>query len=106
MVIADWGSWAQALVTGSFQSFEEHLIQLLRQYPTSLTVYAFGGRELAAGRLLGMIPDRFYLPKNSSPEHKMIWPKLVDMPSVTSRAVLVTAENPLAGWEVQLVEDL
>lgn len=104
MVIADWGSWADALVTGSFQGFEEQLIHILRQYSTNLKVYVFGGRELAGGRLLGMIPDRFYLPKNSSTEHRMIWPKLVDTPTVTSRAVLVTADEPNGGWEVQLVD--
>lgn len=103
IVIADWGSWADALVTGSFQGFEEQLIQIMRQYSTNLKVYVFGGRELAGGRLLGMIPDRFYLPKNSSIEHRMIWPKLVDTPTVTSRAVLVTADEPNGGWEVQLV---
>ena len=104
MVIADWGSWANALVTGSFQGFDEHLIHLLRQYSMSLKIYVFGGRELAAGRLLGMIPDRFYLPKNSSTEHQMIWPKLVEIPSLLSRAVLVTAEKPSGGWEVQLAD--
>ncbi|MFD6814782.1 FtsK/SpoIIIE domain-containing protein [Enteractinococcus coprophilus] len=104
MIIADWGSWANALVTGSFQGFDEQLIHLLRQYSMSLKIYVFGGRELAGGRLLGMIPDRFYLPKNSSTEHQMIWPKLVEIPSLISRAVLVTAEKPSGGWEVQLAD--
>lgn len=103
LVIADWGSWTNALVTGSFQGLEDQLIQIMRQYAATLRVYVFGGRELAGGRLLGMIPDRFYLPKNSSAEHQMIWPKLLDVHPLTSRAVLVTAEEPNGGWEVQLV---
>ncbi len=105
LVIADWGSWATALVTGSFQGFEDQLIQVMRQHSANLKVYVFGGRELAGGRLLGMIPDRFYLPKNSSAEHQMIWPKLLDVQPLRSRAVFVTAEQPNGGWEVQLVDD-
>ena len=103
IVIADWGSWADALVTGSFQGFEEQLIQIMRQYSTNLKVYVFGGRELAGGRLLRNDSRSILFTQNSSIEHQMIWPKLVDTPTVTSRAVLVTADEPNGGWEVQLV---
>ena len=104
LVIAEWGSWANAIVTGSFQDFEERLLQVMRQFALKLKVYVFGGRDLAGARLLGMIPDRLYLPKNSSAEHRMIWPKLVATPAITSRAVLLTADEPNGGWEVQLVD--
>lgn len=102
IVIKDWGSWADALVTGSFHGFEELLIHALRQYSAVLIIYVFGARELAGGRLIGMIPDRFYLPMNSSAEHQMIWPKLRSVPTVAARAVLVTAECAVGGYEVQL----
>ncbi|HEY4536280.1 MAG TPA: FtsK/SpoIIIE domain-containing protein [Enteractinococcus sp.] len=104
LVISDWGSWSDAVVTGSFQGFEEQLIQIMRQYSATLRVFVFGSRELAGGRLLGMIPDRLYLPKGSSAEHQLIWPRLLDVPPIKSRAVLVTAETPQVGWEVQLLE--
>ena len=102
LVITEWGSWANALVTGSFQGFEECLIQLMRQFGSLLTVYVFGARELAGGRLLATIPDRFYLPKNSTAEHRLIWPTLRLVPPLTARAVLVTADQPQGGLEVQL----
>ncbi len=102
LIITDWGSWSTQMVTGSFQGLEERLIQLLRQHEPILTIYVFGARELAGGRMLAMIPDRFYLPLNSSPEHQMIWPKLIAVPPVISRAVLVSAEQPTGGRAVQL----
>lgn len=102
IVITEWGSWANALVTGSFHGFEECLIQLMRQFGPQLTVYVFGARELAGGRLLATIPDRFYLPKNSTAEHRLIWPTLRLVPPLTARAVLVTANQPQGGLEVQL----
>lgn len=102
LVITEWGSWANALVTGSFQGFEECLMQLMRQFAPLLTVYVFGARELAGGRLLATIPDRFYIPKNSTAEHRLIWPTLRQVPPVTARAVLVTADRTQGGLEVQL----
>lgn len=102
VVITDWGSWATQMVTGHFQGFEDLLIQLLRQHVSVLRLYVFGARELAGGRLIAMIPDRLYLPMNSSSEHKMIWPKLVSVPAIKARAVLVTAEHATGGLVVQL----
>ncbi|GAA4474222.1 hypothetical protein GCM10023190_07770 [Enteractinococcus fodinae] len=102
LVITEWGSWANAPVTGSFQGLEECLIRLMRQFSPLLTVYVFGARELAGGRLLATIPDRFYIPKNSTAEHQLIWPTLRLVPPVTARAVLVTADQPQGGLEVQL----
>lgn len=102
IVITDWGSWATRTVTGHFQGFEDYLIQLLRQNSATLTLYIFGARELAGGRMIGMIPERLYLPLNSSTEHRMIWPKLVSVPSIAARAVLVTAEQQTNGLAVQL----
>lgn len=102
LVITEWGSWSTAMVTGSFQGFEERLIALLRQFPSMLTVYVFGNRELAGGRLLGMIPDRFYLPKSATAEHQLIWPTLIAIPPLPGRAVFVSAERPTGGLEVQL----
>ncbi len=105
IVLTEWGSWASAAVSGSFYGFEERLIQLMRQFASILTVYVFGARELAGGRLLAMIPDRFYIPKNSSAEHQLLWPTLVPVPAVKARAVLVTADNASGGLEVQLCTD-
>lgn len=105
IVITDWGSWATQMVTGHFQGFEDLLIQLLRQYAAVLTLYIFGARELAGGRMIAMIPDRLYLPMNSSSEHRMIWPKLVLVPPIQARAVLVTAQQPTGGLAVQLSYD-
>src|SRR5699024_9293684 len=89
------------LVTGSFQGLEDCLIQLLRQHEPILTIYVFGSRELAGGRMLAMIPDRFYLPLNSSPEHQMIWPKLIAVSPVVARAPLVCADQPAGGRAVE-----
>lgn len=102
LLITEWGSWATALVTGSFQGLEERLIEMLRQYPSLLTLYVFGARELAGGRLLAMIPDRFYIPKGSTAEHQLIWPKLRLVPQYTARGILITAEHTSGGLEVQL----
>lgn len=105
IVITDWGSWATRMVTGHFQGFEDLLMQLLRQYSVGLTLYIFGARELAGGRMIGMIPERLYLPFNSSAEHRMIWPKLISVPSIAGRAVLITADQELGGLAVQLSYD-
>ena len=102
IVITEWGSWANALVSGSFHGFEERLMQLMRQFASVLTVYVFGARELAGGRLLAMIPDRFYIPKNSSAEHQLIWPSLVSVPPIAARGVMVTSDHATGGLAVQL----
>lgn len=105
VVINDWGSWIHQMVTGHFQGLEDLLIQLLRQYGAVLTMYICGSRELAGGRMIGMIPDRFYLPTNSTPEHRMLWPKLIAVPAVRGRAVLVSADQPTGGLAIQLAND-
>ena len=102
IVITEWGSWATALVSGSFHGFEERLMQLMRQFASVLTVYVFGARELAGGRLLAMIPDRFYIPKNSSAEHQIIWPTLISVPPIAARGVMVTSDHATGGLAVQL----
>lgn len=104
LVVTNWGNWSTAMVAGEFHGFEEKIIDTLRQYPQAFTLYVFGARELAGGRLVGMISNRFYLPKNSSPEHQLIWPTLQDVPNVDGRAIVVTADIPAPGLEVQLAE--
>lgn len=103
LVISDWGSWQNASVAGSYQVFEELVANLLRQYPQTLRLYVFGGRELASGRLIGQIPDRLYLPKHVSAEHQLLWPKLRTVPTLRGRGILVTAEVPTGGTELQLI---
>ncbi len=107
MVVTAWGRWAGLRVGTGYETVEEHLALLLRDHPPSLLAVAlFGGRELAGGRVLGQVPNRFYLPAGSTPEHRMVWPALHRVREVPGRAVMVTPEHPAPGVAVQLALDL
>src|SRR5699024_593467 len=50
LVVTNWGTWSSAAVSGEFHSFEDKIMEVLRQYPHNFTLYVFGARELAGGR--------------------------------------------------------
>jgi S-DNA-T family DNA segregation ATPase FtsK/SpoIIIE len=103
LVVTAWGRWAGLRLGTGYETVEEHLALLLRDHPPSLLAVAlFGGRELAGGRVLGQVPNRFYVPAGSTPEQRMVWPTLHRVREVPGRAVMVTQEHPAPGVAVQL----
>jgi S-DNA-T family DNA segregation ATPase FtsK/SpoIIIE len=107
LVITAWGRWAGLRVGTGYETAEEHLSMLLRDHPPSLLAVAlFGGRELAGGRVLGQVPNRFYVPAGSTPEQRMVWPTLHRVREVPGRAVMVTSDHPAPGIAVQLALDV
>ncbi|MCT2088308.1 FtsK/SpoIIIE domain-containing protein [Micrococcus terreus] len=103
IVATQWGRIAGQRTAGTFETFEERLATLLRDSPARLISAAvFGGRELAGGRLLGLIPTRFHVPYGTTPEHRMVWPSLIPVHEVPARAVLIDPDHPAPGVAVQL----
>lgn len=107
LVVTAWGRWAGLRVGAGYETAEEHLALLLRDHPPSLLAVAlFGSRELAGGRVLGQVPNRFYVPAGSTPEQRMVWPTLHRVREVPGRAVMVTSGYPAPGIAVQLALDV
>lgn len=102
LVISNWGKWATHRVGSTFESFEEHLIRLVRDYPQALQVFIFGGKELAGGRLIGLIQQRFYIPQGTTPEHRIVWPNLITTRQIHCRAVMISSDHPAPGLACQL----
>jgi S-DNA-T family DNA segregation ATPase FtsK/SpoIIIE len=107
LVVTAWGRWAGLRVGTGYETVEEHLALLLRDHsPSLLAVALFGSRELAGGRVLGQVPNRFYVPAGSTPEQRMVWPTLHRVREVPGRAVMVTPGYPAPGVAVQLALDV
>lgn len=103
MVITHWGRVSGLRVGSGFETLEERMAALLRDTPAEqFSLAVFGGRELAGGRLLGHIRQRFYVPAGTTPEHRMVWPRLTPVREVPGRAVLVSPDHPAPGLAVQL----
>ncbi|VXB13886.1 S-DNA-T family DNA segregation ATPase FtsK/SpoIIIE [Citricoccus sp. K5] len=102
-VVTSWGRWSAQRVGTGYETVEEHLATLLRDHgPEVLAAALFGARELAGGRILGLVPTRFYLPAGSTPEHRMVWPTLQRVKEVPGRAVMISPDHPAPGVAVQL----
>ncbi|GAA1663765.1 hypothetical protein GCM10009791_09000 [Citricoccus zhacaiensis] len=103
LVVTSWGRWSAQRVGTGYETVEEHLATLLRDHgPEVLAAALFGARELAGGRVLGLVPTRFYLPAGSTPEHRMVWPTLQRVKEVPGRAVMISPDHPAPGVAVQL----
>ncbi|WP_313815445.1 FtsK/SpoIIIE domain-containing protein [Citricoccus sp.] len=103
LVVTAWGRWSAQRVGTSYETVDEHLATLLRDHgPDVLAAALFGARELAGGRILGLVPTRFYLPAGSTPEHRMVWPTLQRVKEVPGRAVMISPDRPAPGVAVQL----
>lgn len=98
-----WDLWAQQQVAGTFESLEEHLMKLLGRFQDRVRLLLFGSRQLAGGRLIGMISDRIYVPAGVSYEHRMVWPQLTDIPEIPNRGVWISDDVPAPGIAVQLI---
>lgn len=100
--ITKWGYWADRRDGSTFVTFEERILRLLRDYRSNVRFFVFGNRELAGGRLIAHIDRRFYLPAETTPEQRIVWPTLLKIPHVPLRAVMVTPETVATGLAVQL----
>ncbi|HEY4614979.1 MAG TPA: FtsK/SpoIIIE domain-containing protein [Citricoccus sp.] len=106
LVVTAWGRWAGLRVGTGYETVEDHLTLLLRDHsPPLLAAALFGGRELAGGRILGLVPHRLYVPAGTTPEHRMVWPTLQRVREVPGRAVMVAPAHPAPGVAVQLALD-
>ncbi|NUL43756.1 hypothetical protein F7P69_00885 [Cellulosimicrobium funkei] len=103
LVVTSWGRWSAQRVGTSYETVEEQVAILLRDHgPDLLAAALFGARELAGGRILGLVPTRLYLPAGSTPEHRMVWPTLQRVKEVPGRAVMISPDRPAPGVAVQL----
>lgn len=103
VLATQWGRLAGQRIAGTFETFEERVATLVRDSSTSrLCIAVFGGRELAGGRLLGLIPHRFHIPCGTTAEHRMVWPTLIGVRELPGRAVLINPDHPAPGVAVQL----
>ncbi|WP_180342622.1 FtsK/SpoIIIE domain-containing protein [Auritidibacter ignavus] len=104
IIIRHFSAWASRIPGRGFESFEDRLMTLIRDFPNTLRILIHGGRELAAGRTVGLITDRIYLGFGSTEEHRMVWPRLRQTPHIPYRGVLVGRGWPVQGLEIQLAE--
>lgn len=103
VLATQWGRMAGQRTTGGFETFEERVTTLVRDSSARrLCLAVFGGRELAGGRLLGLIPHRFHIPCGTTAEHRVVWPTLMGVREIPGRAVLVSPHHPAPGVAVQL----
>ena len=103
MVITGWSAWTGVRVGDTYRSLDEEVHRLLGGAAArSLRVAAVGGRDLASARLLLHLPHRFFVPAGTSPEHRLVWPRLIEVEPVPGRAVHVHPDGPEQGMPAQL----
>lgn len=103
LLITGWSAWSALRCPSSYRGFEELLLgRLGADSGRRVRVAAVGGRELASSRLLGELPRRLYVPGGTTPEQRMMWPRLTEVLHSPGRAVLVDAEHPEPGVPAQL----
>ena len=102
-VLTGWTTWAGLRLGESYRTLEEDAQGWLGgREAAGLRVAAFGGRELATSRLLLHLPHRFYVPAGTSAEHRLVWPRLVEVEPLPGRAVHVSPDVPEPGLPCQL----
>lgn len=103
LVVTGWSAWAGVRVGETYRTVDEELHQRLgTPAARHVRVAAFGGRELASARLLLHLPHRFYVPAGTSAEHRLVWPRLVDVEPLPGRAVHLHPDGPETGTPAQL----
>lgn len=103
LLISGWAAWSSLRCPRSYRGLEELLVQRLgADGSRGIRVAAVGGRELSASRLLAQIPRRLHVPAGTTPEQRMMWPRLIEVLPIPGRAVLVDAEHPEPGTPAQL----
>lgn len=106
-VITGWSTWTGVRVGDTYRSLDEEVHRLLGGAEArSLRVAAVGGRDLASARLLLHLPHRFFVPAGTSPEHRLVWPRLTEVEPVPGRAVHVHPDGPEQGVPAQLAVPL
>lgn len=103
LLITGWAAWSSLRCPTTYRGLEELLLQRLgTDAAQRLRVAAVGGRELSSSRLLAQLPRRLHVPAGTTPEQRMMWPRLTDVLPVPGRAVLVDADHPEPGVPAQL----
>ncbi|GAB3188208.1 FtsK/SpoIIIE domain-containing protein [Nesterenkonia suensis] len=104
VLISGYSQWHQA-AQGPAGGMMEHLLGTLisEGADVGISVLLAGGRELASGRVGSRLPRRVYLPHGVSQDTRMLWPKLRPVDPIPGRGVLLDAEHPSPGTEIQLV---
>ncbi|GLB66902.1 FtsK/SpoIIIE domain-containing protein [Arthrobacter mangrovi] len=105
VLLSGWGRWASAFRDGRLGSAEESLQHLARDgAAAAITLCLSGDRELAAGRLLGMAPNRLFFPAFAGPDALMAWPRLPAMEMIPGRALVHGPLVPGAEAVAQLAD--
>lgn len=98
LVVTGWGRWLSAIRNSSWPWVEDYVQDLIRDgHRAGIALMISGDRELATGRLLGMIPNRIYFPTGASPESLMMWPKLPSVKNLPGRAFMEGRFAPSPG---------
>lgn len=103
LLVSGWGAWASLRCPRSYRGLEELLVHHLgTDGSRGIRVAAVGGRELASSRLVAQLPRRLYVPAGTTPEQRMMWPRLTEVLHLPGRAVLIDADHPEPGAPAQL----
>lgn len=103
LLITGWSAWSSLRCPTTYRGLEELLVERLGAgNGRRVRIAAVGGRDLAASRLLAQLPRRFYVPAGTTPEQRIMWPRLTEVLHLPGRAVLVDADHPEPGAPAQL----
>ncbi|EMY35678.1 FHA domain-containing protein [Arthrobacter crystallopoietes BAB-32] len=106
VIVSGWGRWASAFRSGKFGWAEECLLDLARDGAAAAVVLCIAGdRELAAARILGMLPNKLFFPAFTGPETQMAWPKLPPMDDIPGRALAQGPFVPAMEAVAHVVDD-
>lgn len=104
VVVTGYYRWLAAAQTTL--TFEHQIGMLASEGPeVGISLLLAGGRELAAGKLIGRFIRRIYLPFGSSDDTTYLWPKLRNTAALPGRGVVLSATVAPPGLTVQLVTE-
>ncbi|MHA7153647.1 FtsK/SpoIIIE domain-containing protein [Arthrobacter sp. TMN-50] len=88
VVISGWGRWVGSLRASRWAWAEGIVQELARDGPTAgATLLISGARELTAGQVFPLLPNRLYFPLGVGHELLLTWPKLPSLDALPGRCL-------------------
>ncbi|APF40216.1 hypothetical protein BHE16_03345 [Neomicrococcus aestuarii] len=102
VMVTGWSAVLSRVGPRVATSLEQLMSSLVRLTVTGrVAVVALGARELTGTTLFAALESRLYLPFGLGSEVKALWPRMVEIPDIRGRGVLVVPGGPQLGREVQ-----
>lgn len=105
LLITGWSRWSIRFRAGRLAWVEDLLADLARDGSRAGTALVLSGdREVVSSRLFPLIPNRFFLPTDASPESLLLWPRVPAMEQVRGRAFVTGPLGSASGLTAQLIQ--